>query len=115
MVAHGVTHDHTSLKGKVLKVLQAGCTGLRGARLPQPGMLGLGPDGHLGSARRDEHERRERPGGRRKQDPDVDLKGVVGAGDVVKAKAARDGIALAAWWPEVPLNDVRPAWAAQGS
>ena len=30
MVAHGLTHDPTSLKGKVLKVLQAGCTGLRG-------------------------------------------------------------------------------------
>ncbi len=77
-------------------------------------MLGLGPDGHLGSAGGDEHERRERPGGCRKQDPAVDLKGVVGAGDVVKAKAAGDGVALAAWRPEVSLDDMRPAWATQG-
>ena len=85
------------------------------AHLPQPGMLGLGPDGHLGSARGDEHERGERPGGRCEQSPAVYLKGVVGAGDVVKAKAARDGVALAARRPEVPLDDVRPAWTAQGS
>ena len=85
------------------------------AHLPQPGMLGLGPNGHLGGARSDEHERRERPGGCRKQNPAVNLKCVVGARDVVKAKAARDGIPLASWRPQIPLNDMRPAWAVQGS
>ena len=85
------------------------------AHLSQPGMLGLGPDGHLGSACSDEHERRECPGGCGKQNPAVDLKGVVGACDIVEAEAARDGVALAAWRPEVPLDDVRPAWTAQCS
>ena len=72
-------------------------------------MLGLGPDGHLPGPRCDEEQRWERPGGGRKQDPAIDLKGVVGACDVVKAKASGNGVALAAWRPQVPLNDVRPA------
>ena len=79
------------------------------AHLSKPGMLGLGPDGHLAGACRDEQQRWERPGGRRKQDPAVNLKGVVGTGDVVKAKTPGDGVSLAAWRSQVPLDDVRPA------
>lgn len=79
--------------------------------LAQAGVLGLGPDGHLGGAGSDEDECRERPCGGREQDPAVDLKGVVGACDVVKAEAVGDRVALAARWPQVALDHVRPAHA----
>ncbi len=76
-------------------------------------MLGLGPDGHLGGAGSDEDERGQRPGGGRKQDPAVDLKRVVGAGNVVEAEAARDCVALAAGGTQVPLDHVSPACSSQ--
>ena len=79
--------------------------------LAQAGMLGLGPDGHLCSAGSDEDEGRERPCGGRKQDPAIDLERVVGARDVVKAKAVRDRVALAARRAQVALDHMRPAHA----
>ena len=44
----------------------------------------------------------------REEDPAPDLEGVVRAGDVVKAEAARDDVGLAARRPQVALDDVRP-------
>ncbi len=74
-------------------------------------MLGLGPNGHLGGPGGDEDERRERPCGGREQDPAVDLERVVGARDVVKAKAVGDRVALAARRAQVALDHMRPAHA----
>ena len=77
-------------------------------------MLRLGPDGHLTGARGDEHARGQRTGGGRKQDPAPDLERVVCARYVVKAKAARDDVALPARRPQAALDDVRPAAAQFG-
>ena len=71
-------------------------------------VLGLGPDGHLRGPGCDEHSGRHRLGGNCKQDPAVDLKGVICAGDVVEAEAARDRIALAARRPQVALDHMAP-------
>lgn len=79
------------------------------ADLAQAHVLGLGPYGHLAGSGGDEDERGQRPGGGREQDPAIDLKGVIGAGDVVEAEAAWNRVALPAWRPQVALNHVCPA------
>lgn len=78
-------------------------------------MLGLGPHGHLRSAGRDKDGGRQRARGDGKQDPAVDLKGVVGARDVVEAEAARDCVPLAARGAQVPLDHMAPDRATSTS